>query len=156
MGQKGGPKRAIFGHKKFSSLFFSKVPERHHPRGTTLREALRGNLPLRGLCGGLSEGSAGSPRGFCGVSPRFWGGPRDFPWFFGGGDPMLVTLGNCWIWGAGGGKAIRATRAIRVENLPTPNPEGPERHLDAPRQKLPRDNFCRSIAAQLPSPRGQF
>ena len=26
--------------------------------------------------------------------------------------------------------------------------EGPERHLDAARQKLPRDNFCRSIAAQ--------
>ena len=40
-----------------------KVPEGHHPRGTTLREALRGNLPLRGLCGGLSEG-------FAGVSPR--------------------------------------------------------------------------------------
>ena len=36
------------------------------------------------------------------------------------------------------------------------SPEGPERHLDAARQKLPRDNFCRSIAAQLPSPRGQF
>ena len=37
-------------------------------------------------------------------------------------------------------------------------PEGPERHLDAARQKLPRarDNFCCSIAAQLPSPRGQF
>ena len=35
-------------------------------------------------------------------------------------------------------------------------PEGPERHLDAARQKLPRDNFCRSIAAQLPSPRGNF
>ena len=34
------------------------------------------------------------------------------------------------------------------------NPEGLERHLDAARQKLPRDNFCRSIAAQLPSPRG--
>ena len=34
--------------------------------------------------------------------------------------------------------------------------EGPERHLDAARQKLPRDNFCRSVAAQLPSPRGQF
>ena len=36
------------------------------------------------------------------------------------------------------------------------NPESLERHLDAARQKLPRDNFCRSIAAQLPSPRGQF
>ena len=39
---------------------FSKVPEGHHPRGTTLREALRGNLPLRALCVGLSEGSPGS------------------------------------------------------------------------------------------------
>ena len=35
-------------------------------------------------------------------------------------------------------------------------PVFPERHLDAARQKLPRDNFCRSLAAQLPSPRGQF
>ena len=35
---------------------------------------------------GLSEGSAGSLRG----------GPRDFPRVFGGSDPMLVTLGNCW------------------------------------------------------------
>ena len=32
--------------------------------------------------------------------------------------------------------------------------EGPERHLDAARQKLPRDNFCRSIGVQLPSPPG--
>ena len=31
---------------------YSKAPEGHHPRGTTLREALRGNLPLRRLCGG--------------------------------------------------------------------------------------------------------
>ena len=65
-----------------------KVPEGHHPRGTTLREALRGNLPLRGLCGGgLSEGPAGSLRGFCGVSAGFCGGPRDFPRFSG-----VVTL----------------------------------------------------------------
>ena len=28
--------------------------------------------------------------------------------------------------------------------------EGPERHLDAARQKLPRDNVCRSFATQLP------
>ena len=73
-----------------------KLPEGHHPRGTTLREAPRGNLPLRGLCGGLSEGSAGSLRGFSGVSAGFCGGPRDFPRFVGGSDPMLVTLGNCW------------------------------------------------------------
>ena len=64
-----------------------KVPEGHHPRGTTLREALRGNLPLRGLCRGLSEGSAGSLRGFCGVSAGFCGGPRNFPRFSG-----VVTL----------------------------------------------------------------
>ena len=69
------------------SFLNSEVPEGHHPRGTTLREALRGNLPLRGLCGGLSEGSAGSLRGFCGVSAGFCGGPRDFPAF-----PGVVTL----------------------------------------------------------------
>ena len=56
-------------------MVFSKVPEGHHPRGTTLRvaEALRGNLPLRGLCGGLSKGSAGSLRGFCRVSAGLCG-----------------------------------------------------------------------------------
>ena len=74
----------------------SKVPEGHHPRGTTLREALRGNLPLRGLCRGLSEGSAGvSPRvlrGLCGALR----GSAGFSEGFGGSDPMLVTLGNCW------------------------------------------------------------
>ena len=53
-------KRALFC--KFFKVK-SKVPEGHHPRGTTLREALRGNLPLRGLCGCLSEG----PAGLCGV-----------------------------------------------------------------------------------------
>ena len=41
-----------------------KVLESHHPRGTTLREAIRGNLPLRGVSGPLR----GSLRGFCGVS----------------------------------------------------------------------------------------
>ena len=78
------------------SLIISKAPEGHHPRGTTLREALRGNLPLtEGSAGvsqralrGLSEGSAG----LC-------GGPLDFPRFSGGSDPMLVTLGNCWNYG---------------------------------------------------------
>ena len=76
-----------------------KVPEGHHPRGKTLREALRGNLPLRGLCG-LSEGFAGSLRGFCGVSAGFWGGLRDFPRCFGGSDPtcdlreLLEKFGN--------------------------------------------------------------
>ena len=75
-------------------LLTSKVPEGHHPRGTTLREALRGNLPLRGLCGGLSEGSAGvSPRVLRG-SAGFCGGPRDLPRVFGGSDPMLCDQGT--------------------------------------------------------------
>ena len=60
-----------------------KVPEGHHPRGTTLREAPRGNFPLRGLCGGLSEGSAEGSAG----SLRGSAGPRDFPRVFG-----VVTL----------------------------------------------------------------
>ena len=32
------------------------VPEGHHPRGTALREALRGHLPLKGVLGGLFGG----------------------------------------------------------------------------------------------------
>ena len=31
-------------------------PDGHHPRGTTLCEAPRGNLPLKRLCWGLFEG----------------------------------------------------------------------------------------------------
>ena len=66
------------------------------------RVAIRGAQPSARLpeeiC--LSEGSAGfSPRvlrGLCGVSAVFCGGPRDFPSVFGGSDPMLVALGNCW------------------------------------------------------------
>ena len=87
---------SVASFRAFLLFPISKVPEGHHPRGTTLREALRGNLPLRGLCGGLSEGSAGSLRGLCGVSAGFCGGPWDFLRVSGGSDPMLVTLGNCW------------------------------------------------------------
>ena len=47
---------------------------------------------LRGF-GGVSPGVL---RGLFGGSAGLCGGPRDFPRFFGGGDPMLVTLGNCW------------------------------------------------------------
>ena len=60
---------------------YFKVLEGHHLRGTTLREALRGNLPLRGFSGPLlgpgvrSRAVRGSPRGSAGVC----GGPRDFP-----------------------------------------------------------------------------
>ena len=80
----------------FAKTTLFKVPEGHHPRGTTLREALRGNLPLRGLCGGLSEGSAGSLRGFCGGLCGVLRGSAGFSEVFGGSDPMLVTLRNCW------------------------------------------------------------
>ena len=65
----------------------SALPEEgHHPRGTTLREALWGNLRLggvlRGLCGGLFEASAR----LCGATG-----------FSEGSDPMLVTpLRNYW------------------------------------------------------------
>ena len=71
----------------------------------------RGNLPLRGLCGGLSRGlcglSAGSLRGFC-------GGPRDFPRFFGGSDPMLVTLQNCWKYLLSGPLRLRVQSRSRT------------------------------------------
>ena len=43
-----------------------QVPEGHHPRGTTVREALRGNLPLR----------ARVLRGPCGFSSRVLRGLR--------------------------------------------------------------------------------
>ena len=104
--------RGCSGRGMFTKNFYSKVtclknpshprhastvPEGHHPRGTTLRKALR-----RNVC--LSEGSAGFPqRALRGVSSRvlrgstgFCGGPRDLPRFFGGSDSMLVTLRNCW------------------------------------------------------------
>ena len=74
----------------FSSVSVPKVPEGHHPRDTTLREALRGNLPLRvvfrGLCGGLFF------RGFC-------RGPRDVP--------RVVTL--C-LWPCGAVGSASATK----------------------------------------------
>ena len=69
-----------------SSNKTSKVPEGHHPRGTTLREALRGNLPLS-LSGNLFEGSAGSP--------DLRGALRGSAGFFEGSGPILVTLENC-------------------------------------------------------------
>ena len=80
-----------------AETLISKVPEGHHRRGTTLREALlRGYLPLRGLRGGLSEGSAEALRCLSGGCAGLYGGPRDFPRVFGGSDPMPVTFGNCW------------------------------------------------------------
>ena len=76
--------------KKLSKPF--EVLKGHHPRGTTLREALRGNLPLRGFSGALRE----SLRGFCRASAGLRGGLRGPARFSEGSDPMLVTLGNCW------------------------------------------------------------
>ena len=80
----------------------SKVPEGHHPRCTTFHEALWGNLPLRGLCGGLSEGSAGSFPGFCGVFPgvpRGSAGVCGISWGFSGVLTLCLwpsgTVGRC-------------------------------------------------------------
>ena len=62
-------------------------------RRVTIRGAQPSARLSEEIC--LSEGSAGvSPRvlrsaGFCGC-------PRDFQRFFGGSDPMLVTLANSW------------------------------------------------------------
>ena len=71
-------------------------------------------------------------------------GPLGGPW-------LLKTM---WQIGVATGKPFR--KDYRQSFSSKTNPEGLERHLDATRQKLPRDNFCRSIAAQLPSLWGQF
>ena len=60
-------KRVKIGHVN------SKVPEGHHPRGTTLREALRENLPLRGFCEGPAGVSPRVLRGSAGFSKAFRG-----------------------------------------------------------------------------------
>ena len=77
----------------FSESF--KVPEGHHPRGTTLRELSEEVCLSEGSAGvfqralrGLSEGSAGSLPGSAGVRGIFRG-------FSGVVTLMLVTLGNC-------------------------------------------------------------
>ena len=62
-----------------------KVPEGHHPRGTTLREALRRNLPLRGFSGASAGVSLRVLRGLRGALRRSAG-------FAEGSDPILVTL----------------------------------------------------------------
>ena len=103
---KSQPKSPLNLWKIWSKSQLFKVPEGHHPRGTTLREALRGNLPLRGLCGGLLRGLCEVS---CGISAGFCGGPRDFPRFFGGSDPILVTLGNCWTTEIKGAQTMKCT-----------------------------------------------
>ena len=81
--------RAVYGFLFYSSR--GSPSEGHNPpRGSPRKFAPQGALQ------GLSEGSAGvSPRVLRG-SAGFCGGPRDFPRVFGGSDPMLLTLGNCW------------------------------------------------------------
>ena len=93
---------AGFPRKSGNWVVWSALPSREAVvllkfRRVTIRGAQpsarlsEGNLPLRGLCGGLSEGSAGSLRGFCGALR----GSVGFSEVFGGSDPMLVTLENC-------------------------------------------------------------
>ena len=66
-GNRGNHGKVQTTHAQTTSLEISKVPEGHHPRGTTLREALRGNLPLRGLCGVSPRVLRGSLQGLCGA-----------------------------------------------------------------------------------------
>ena len=61
---------------------------------------------------GLSEGSAGSLRGSAGVRGIF-------PRVFGGSDPMLVTLANCW---SPNGDQKAASRTLSCV-LGTPKPQ---------------------------------
>ena len=58
---------------------------RNPPRGSPRKFASQ--RVLKGVCGGLFEGSAGSPQG-CGTL-------RGSVEFSEGSDPILVTLGNC-------------------------------------------------------------
>ena len=98
------------------------------------RVAIRGAQPSARLCeeiclsegsaGGLSKGSAGSLRGFCGVSAGFCGGPRDFPRFSG-----VVTL--C-LWPSG---------TVGLKG-PSADPfEKPSKTLQKPFRDLFRDLF---------------
>ena len=83
------PSKKEFFTSRFCVLKFRRVTIRGAQPSARLSEE---------IC--LSEGSAGvSPRALRGLSEGsagLCGGPREFPRFFGGSDPMLVTLGNCW------------------------------------------------------------
>ena len=76
--------------------------------------ALRGNLPRRGLCGGLSAGSAGAlsegSAGLCGALRGSAQVRGIFRGFLGGSDPMLVTLGHCCIRSAQAGRGLGRER----------------------------------------------
>ena len=41
--------------------------------------------------------------------------------------------------------------AITIQEVWVQSTEGPERHLNAARQHMPRDNVCHLMALQLPS-----
>ena len=72
---------------------------------------------FRGLYGGLSEGSAGvSPRVLRG-SLGLCGGLRDIPRVFGGNDPLLVTLQNCWILSGTGNSRTNSRESFAIETL---------------------------------------
>ena len=77
-----------------------RLSEGHNPPRGSPR-----NLPLRGLCGGLSEGSAGvsqrALRGLCGVSPRVLRGSAAGVREIFRGSSGVVTL-CLWPWGTVG------------------------------------------------------
>ena len=63
---------------RFDSLaIYFQVPEGHHPRSTTLREASRGNRLSEGFSGASAGVSSRVLRGLCGFCGGL-GGPRDF------------------------------------------------------------------------------
>ena len=71
------------GFGRLKVPFFVRVSLRD-PRGTTLPEALRGNLLLKGVLGGICRGL------FKGKAVGFRGSPRDFPKVF----PVVSLLGE--------------------------------------------------------------
>ena len=92
--------------RTFKSSGGSPSEGHNPPRGSSRKFASQ--RVLRGLCGGLFEGSAGSPRGSAGL--------RGSAGFSEGSDPMLVTLGNCWSRGASGG-CLQGVQILREKRL---------------------------------------
>ena len=94
MKEKGREERGPKAHSKNSDfgppliyVLFSGLPTYTYTRKFACQRALRGSF-----------------RGLCGVSPRVLRGLRGalrvsagFSEVFGGSDPMLATLGHCWI-----------------------------------------------------------
>ena len=84
-------------HPKIASDLNSKAPEGHHLRAQPSARLSEEICPSEGSSGGLSEGSTGVSQRFCGALRGSVGVRGIFRGFPGGSDPMLVTLGNCWI-----------------------------------------------------------